>query len=79
MDPGSSASPRRLSLSSRHGIGRDIAKTISARKKVKCSGDAPCTYCNRRDLECKFPEPGKKRVYSVTSVDPRSESGVGLF
>ncbi|WQF79266.1 hypothetical protein CDEST_04280 [Colletotrichum destructivum] len=30
MDPESSASPRRLSLSSRHGVGRDIAKTISA-------------------------------------------------
>ncbi|KAK6212137.1 hypothetical protein QIS74_10091 [Colletotrichum tabaci] len=69
MDPESSASPRRLSLSSRHGVSRDIAKTISARKKVKCSGDAPCTYCNRRDLECKFPEPGKKRVYSVTIQD----------
>ncbi|TIC99993.1 putative transcriptional regulatory protein C3C7.04 [Colletotrichum higginsianum] len=78
MDPESSASPRRLSLSSRHGIGRDIAKTISAcltcrRKKVKCSGDAPCTYCNRRDLECKFPEPGKKRVYSVTRIQDLQE------
>ncbi|KAK1574622.1 uncharacterized protein LY79DRAFT_593184 [Colletotrichum navitas] len=72
------ASPRRSSLSSRHGVSRDAAKTISAcltcrRKKVKCSGDAPCTYCSRRDLECKFPEPAKKRVYSVTRIQDLQE------
>ncbi|KAK2055294.1 hypothetical protein LY76DRAFT_596179 [Colletotrichum caudatum] len=66
------------SLSSRHGVSRDAAKTISAcltcrRKKVKCSGDAPCSYCSRRDLECKFPEPVQKRVYSVTRIQDLQE------
>ncbi|KZL68803.1 fungal specific transcription factor domain-containing protein [Colletotrichum tofieldiae] len=73
MDSDTTASSRRLSLSSRHGVSRDAAKAISARKKVKCSGDAPCTYCSRRDLECKFPEPGKKRVYSVTRIQDLQE------
>ncbi|KAK1994784.1 hypothetical protein LX36DRAFT_613646 [Colletotrichum falcatum] len=76
--PGGNASPRRLSLSGRHGVGREAAKAISAcltcrRKKVKCSGDAPCAYCSRRDLECKFPEPAKKRVYSVTRIQDLQE------
>ncbi|KAK1658439.1 hypothetical protein BDP55DRAFT_682632 [Colletotrichum godetiae] len=78
MDSGSHASPRRLSMSSRHGVSREAAKTISAcltcrRKKVKCSGEAPCTYCTKRDLECQFPEPGKKRVYSVTRIQDLQE------
>ncbi|KAF6809169.1 fungal specific transcription factor domain-containing protein [Colletotrichum plurivorum] len=65
--------PRRLSPGTKAGVGRDAAKTISARKKVKCSGDKPCTYCHRRDLECRFPEPGKKRVYSVTRIQDLQE------
>ncbi|KAF0322784.1 hypothetical protein GQ607_010025 [Colletotrichum asianum] len=78
MDPDSRASPRRLSLTGRIGGSRDAAKTISAcltcrRKKVKCSGDKPCTYCSRRGLECCFPEPGKKRVYSVTRIQDLQE------
>ncbi|KAI8195243.1 putative transcriptional regulatory protein [Colletotrichum sp. SAR 10_65] len=78
MDPESRASPRRLSLTGRIGGSRDAAKTISAcltcrRKKVKCSGDKPCTYCSRRGLECCFPEPGKKRVYSVTRIQDLQE------
>ncbi|UQC81859.1 uncharacterized protein CLUP02_07345 [Colletotrichum lupini] len=65
-------------MSSRHGVSREAAKTISAcltcrRKKVKCSGEAPCTYCSKRDLECQFPEPGKKRVYSVTRIQDLQE------
>ncbi|OHE97723.1 hypothetical protein CORC01_06928 [Colletotrichum orchidophilum] len=60
-------------MSSRHGVSREVAKTISARKKVKCSGEAPCTYCSKRDLECQFPEPGKKRVYSVTRIQDLQE------
>ncbi|OHW98240.1 fungal specific transcription factor domain-containing protein [Colletotrichum incanum] len=73
MDSDTTASSRRLSISSRHGVSRDAAKAISARKKVKCSGEVPCTYCSRRDLECKFPEPGKKRVYSVTRIQDLQE------
>ncbi|KAK2031066.1 hypothetical protein LX32DRAFT_662090 [Colletotrichum zoysiae] len=78
MDSEGHASPGGSSLSSRHGVSRDAAKTISAcltcrRKKVKCSGDAPCSYCSRRDLECKFPEPAKKRVYSVTRIQDLQE------
>ncbi|KAK1963437.1 hypothetical protein LY78DRAFT_683298 [Colletotrichum sublineola] len=43
------------------------------RKKVKCSGDVPCAYCSRRDLECKLPEPAKKRVYSATRIQDLQE------
>lgn len=35
------------------------------RKKVRCSGTSPCTYCSKRGLECALPELGQRRAYSI--------------
>ncbi|CAG8612237.1 15738_t:CDS:1, partial [Dentiscutata heterogama] len=31
------------------------------RRKIKCSGEIPCTYCLKLDRECQPGKPGKKR------------------
>ncbi|KAK9852985.1 hypothetical protein MYU51_007511 [Penicillium brevicompactum] len=38
------------------------------RKKVRCSGTSPCTYCSKRGLECALPELGQRRAYSILQV-----------
>ncbi|KAH8888953.1 hypothetical protein GQ53DRAFT_653257, partial [Thozetella sp. PMI_491] len=39
------------------------------KKKVKCSGTAPCTYCSKRELFCRMPEATRRRLYSATRVE----------
>ncbi|UNI19255.1 hypothetical protein JDV02_005451 [Purpureocillium takamizusanense] len=45
-----------------------LACLTCRRKKVKCSGTSPCSYCAKRDLECKVSERGRRRVYSVARI-----------
>jgi proline utilization trans-activator len=36
--------------------------------KTKCSGEQPCRYCTKRNLECVVPENSKRKLYSVAFV-----------
>lgn len=37
-------------------------------KKVKCDGQWPCKYCNKRGLECLFTSTQKRKMFSVSEV-----------
>ncbi|KAL6884748.1 hypothetical protein GGI43DRAFT_419296 [Trichoderma evansii] len=81
-----SGTPMQELLRPRHPDSRSnrtsTACHVCRDKKVKCSGNWPCSYCSKRGLECEFATTSKRRLYSVSHVREleqkvaRYESGV---
>ncbi|KAK1532308.1 uncharacterized protein CCOS01_04291 [Colletotrichum costaricense] len=67
------STPTRASRRFRSASQAEAARTSNAcqicrDKKVKCSGQRPCKYCAKRDLECVFSASEKRKLYSVSQI-----------
>ncbi|KAK6225254.1 hypothetical protein QIS74_01301 [Colletotrichum tabaci] len=60
------------------GARAGIACFTCRSKKVKCSGQQPCSYCDKRDLECVFRAVQKRKLFPVSQVRDL-ENQVALF
>ncbi|KAL3486313.1 hypothetical protein BJX62DRAFT_228833 [Aspergillus germanicus] len=55
-------------MNSQEAARTRIACTACRERKIKCSGEQPCRYCTKRNLECVVPENSKRKLYSVAYV-----------
>ncbi|QKD58982.2 uncharacterized protein FOBCDRAFT_322471 [Fusarium oxysporum Fo47] len=69
-EPGPRPPPSRARRGDGVGVGlrTSTACLVCRDKKVKCSGTRPCVYCVKRDLNCVFTRPSRRRLYSVTHI-----------
>lgn len=60
----------------RSALGRGARACLScAASRTKCSGQTPCSTCERRSLECEYPAAGKSRPENVTSTPEEASNG----
>ncbi|KAL5042077.1 hypothetical protein BDW71DRAFT_200866 [Aspergillus fruticulosus] len=55
-------------MNSQEAARTRIACTACRERKIKCSGEQPCRYCTKRNLQCVVPENSKRKLYSVAYV-----------
>ncbi|KAH7376812.1 hypothetical protein B0T11DRAFT_24189 [Plectosphaerella cucumerina] len=72
------ASARRSPEGGGGGARAGIACFTCRSKKVKCSGQQPCSYCDKRNLECVFRAAQKRKLFEVSQVQDL-EDQVALF
>ncbi|OBT54388.1 hypothetical protein VE04_04292 [Pseudogymnoascus sp. 24MN13] len=60
----------------RSALGRGARACLScAASRTKCSGQTPCSTCERRSLECEYPAAGKSRPENLTSTPEEASNG----
>ncbi|BCS25311.1 Zn(II)2Cys6 transcription factor domain-containing protein [Aspergillus puulaauensis] len=58
----------RIPMNAREAARTRMACTACRERKIKYSGEQPCRYCTRRNLEYVVPENSKRKLYSMAYV-----------